>query len=284
MSTTADDLVIDHVTIAGSDLASLEAAFVEAGVEPEYGGEHDALPTHMSIVGFGDGTYVELIAKASSEETAPFWDWEMEANAGPCAWAIRSMDVARDADVLRERGIAVDGPRAFSRDRPDGATCEWKLAFLGEGDPGTLLPFLIEDVTPRSRRVRPTPSTADAGLAGVDAIVIAVEDADAAAEPFKRGFDLPSPDRTTVETGPFAGTVVEWDDAPVVLVAPGANDPLAERLRAIGVGPCGFVFRANDPAAARDRFGPVEFCQLGSREVAVINPDGAEGIKYLCLD
>ncbi len=279
----ADEVRIDHVTIAGTELSALEAAFRNAGIDPEYGGEHDSLPTEMSIVGFADGTYLELIAKTTPSATASFWDHEMDANAGPSAWAIRSADIDRDVSLLRERGIAVDGPHSFSRDRPDGSTSEWRLAFLGEGDPGTELPFLIEDVTPRRRRVEPTPSAVDAGLAGIETVVIAVSDLDVAATAFEQAFDQPVSHQTMVETGPFAGHHVEFPRLSVVLVAPDETGPLADRLQSIGEGPCAFVLATDDAAVARNRFDSTETCPLGSEEVAVIDPQQVGGIEYLCL-
>ncbi|MCU4924370.1 VOC family protein [Halobacteria archaeon AArc-dxtr1] len=277
-----DGVSIDHVTIAGSSLAELETAFSDAGIDPEYGGEHDGLPTHMSIVGFEDGTYLELIAKAAPE-TAPFWDDAMENDAGPCAWAARSADLDADIARLRENGIAVDGPHPYTRDRPDGEPAEWRLAFLGDGEPGKLLPFLIEDVTPRERRVSSTPSAAEAGLTGIETVVLAVEDVDAAVDAVRRAFDAPDPDRLVVDAGPFAGTVVAFGDLPAVFVEPNPDDPLAERLAAHGPGPCGFVVETDDPETARERFGAADRSQLGAREVDVIEPDCIGGIEYLCL-
>lgn len=280
----SSEIVIDHVTIAGADLSVLEAAFQDAGIDPEYGGEHDGLPTEMSIVGFDDGTYIELIAKTTPSETAAFWDREMDTNAGPCAWAIRSTDLSRDISLLRERGIAVDGPHAFSRDRPDGSTSEWTLAFLGDGDPGTRLPFLIEDKTPRSRRVEPTPSATSAGLAGVETVVIAVDDLDAASAVFERAFDHPRPEFITVNTGPFAGRHAEFPALSVVLVTQEhQTDRLAERLRVVGDGPCAFVLATSDDDVARERFRTSQVCPLGSQDVAVIDPNQVGDIAYLCL-
>lgn len=284
MTGVSNDVVIDHVTIAGTDLSALEAAFQNAGIDPEYGGEHDGLPTEMSIIGFDDGTYIELIAKTTPSETAAFWDREIDTNAGPCAWAIRSTDLSRDISLLRDRGIAVDGPHAFSRERPDGSISKWTLAFLGDGDPGTRLPFLIEDITPRNRRVEPTPSARSAGLGGIETVVVAVDDLDAVSAVFERAFDVPSPEYTTVETGPFAGSHAEFSALPVVLVTPEhETGPLAGRLRAVGDGPCAFVMAPNNGDTARERFRTTQVCSLGSRDVAVIDPDQVGDIAYLCL-
>ncbi len=282
---TLDEIRIDHVTFAGRELSRMADAFAGIGIEPEYGGGHDSLPTHMSIVGFDDGTYIELIAKREPTEPSPYWDEAIDGDAGPCAWAIRADELDRTVDRLRRAGIEVDGPRSFGRDRPDGTTAEWKLAFLGDGEPGELLPFLIEDVTPRSSRVRPTPSASGSELEGIETVVIAVEDLDRATEAVRLAFDLPKPDRAAVETGPFAGTTALFDEFPAVLLAPApGSGVIADRLERFGTGPCAFLLATSDTDAATDRFGSLQPCSLGSRTVHVVDPDHIGGLAYLGIE
>lgn len=280
---TDDGVPIDHVTIAGSDLERLERAFERLGIDPEYGGSHDGLPTHMSIVGFEDGSYIELIAKDTTG-TSPYWNDAMDADAGPCAWAARSENIDADVETLRANGVPVEGPDPYSRDRPDGATARWQLAFVGEGEPGSLLPFLIEDETPRERRVEPTPSAADAGLVGIDSAVIAVSDLESATATVETAFDESSPERESVTTRPFAGTVASFSDVPIHLVEPTDSDPLMDRLETVGDGPCGFVLEAARLEPIRNRISSMRRVQLGTDTVSLIDPDALDGLAFLCLN
>ena len=280
--TASDGVQIDHVTIAGSDLDRLEAAFESVGIDPEYGGSHDEMPTHMSIVGFDDTTYIELIAK-DEVGTAPLWNDAIESNAGPCAWAARSSDIARDASRLDAAGVPVDGPDDYSRERPDGQLCRWKLAFLGAGEPGSVLPFLIEDETPLERRVQPTPSAAAAGFVGIDSVVIAVGDLETSVSTFRTAFEGADPTSRSVSSGPFAGSVASFPDLPVHLVEPTAGGALSERLDTIGDSPCAFVLEASSLETVREHVGELQRQPLGTESTFVIDPDAIGGLEYLCV-
>ncbi len=76
-------------------------------------------------------------------------------------------DVAAEAQHLSGLGIGVRGPVPMTRSRADGRVVEWDLAFVGDGEPGTQLPFIIRDRTPRDWRVAPSASVPDGPLAGV---------------------------------------------------------------------------------------------------------------------
>lgn len=278
----SDDLVqIDHVSVAGRSLSRMEEAFADVGLNPVYGGRHDALPTHMSILGFDDGTYIELISKYTNDQPSPYWDGAIEGDAGPCAWAIRATDIDTMADRLRSAGITIDGPRKFSRDRPDDTAVEWWLAFPGDGDPGELLPFLIEDITPRDWRVSPTPSASDSELTGVHSVLLAVPDIEPAVDAFGAAFDLDEPDLTTVNSGPLAGTVAPLPAASATLLEPEASGPIADRLDRFGTGPCAIILETVDRAASEDRFGGLELVTLGALDVHLIDPERFGGIGYL---
>jgi len=114
----------------------------------------------MALLGFDDGSYVELIApqQPGSADSTSGWGKKMAENAGVCAWAVGSADIKDELERLSRLGIATGRARAGSRKKPDGAVLQWETATLGKGDPGATLPFLIQDHTPCSLRVQPSAS------------------------------------------------------------------------------------------------------------------------------
>jgi hypothetical protein len=163
---------IDHVVIAGSNLAQLRAAFESIGLTPDEGGVHADGQTHNALIGFADGSYLELIAPTPGN-IAPnhAWSESMRMNAGVCAWAIRSSDIQADVVLYRSRGITVGDPTPGGRTRPDGVRLEWVTAKLGNEPLGSMLPFLIQDVTPREWRV-PRTKSVEGLMKGVADILI----------------------------------------------------------------------------------------------------------------
>src|SRR5205807_845756 len=132
------NLQIDHVTVAGSDLALLQRAFAEAGLPTDYGGLHSNGVTHMALLGFEDGSYLELISTVKAGAPSPWWPRQIVEDGGPCAWCARVDDLAAECARLSGLGILVQGPTSFHRERPDGARVEWDLAFLGTGERGAV--------------------------------------------------------------------------------------------------------------------------------------------------
>ena len=282
MPLAPESLVIDHVTVAGSELSHLEAAFKTFSIAPIYGGEHNHNPTHMSMVGFEDETYVELIAKAEAGDVS-YWEDAMDHDLGPCAWAIRSDDLEQDINRLESTSVQVDGPHRYSRTRTDGTTIEWSLAFLGSGEPGAVLPFLIEDHTPRSERIQPTPSATRAGLTGIEAVIIAVSNIDSAINRLSTVIADPEPTVESVGSGPLAGDIATFADVPVLLVAPHDHTWLAERIRKHEDGTCGFVFQTDGSETISNTVEDLTWRSLGQHEIAVIDPAAVGGLRYLCV-
>jgi len=226
----------------------------------------------MAVVGFPDGSYIELISTVEPGAVSPVWDAAIRTAAGPTAWAARTGSIADDVERLRRAGIPVRGPERWSRRTPEGRTAEWELAFPGTGPPGSLLAFLIQDTTPREWRVRPTPGVEDTGLQGVGHVIVLCPDALAAGKYVATAYDLPEP----APQPPFAlagmGVRLQWISgssvcpaAPAVgpesgrrvvecpdeAAAAEARDaahatPAADarrRLRALGVAPAAFLLR-----------------------------------------
>lgn len=244
------DLRLDHVTVASRDLDALRDAFERSGMPTEYGGRHSNDVTHMAVVGFRDGTYLELVSAFDADAHSPLWHDPIHGDGGPCAWAIEVDDIAAGSEALRERGVAVDGPHDYEREREDGTLVEWELAFLGDGDPGATLPFLIEDRTPRAYRVTPTADLADSAVAGVETVVLAVRDRERAVDRFRTAFDLADPRRA--EDADLQADLAVFPDAPVAVAEPAGRGWLADRLDAFGPRPAAYLL-------ARDRDAETPF-------------------------
>src|SRR5437667_9181970 len=114
------DLKIDHFTIAGRDLAQLDQLFSNLGMTTDYGGLHSNGITHMSLLGFDDGSYIELISTLETGKKSPLWNGHISNNGGPCAWAVEVDDIHAEAARIASLGLPVKGPLYYNRKRPDG--------------------------------------------------------------------------------------------------------------------------------------------------------------------
>jgi hypothetical protein len=162
----------DHAVIVVPALAEAIATFLDAGFVVVPGGRHDTIPTENALIGLADGSYIELLAMRDGEAREEV----RRATRDPARWA-RHLDgasavarrflprlgredgvvdvalagerLARFASESRRRGFEMTGPVAFGRARPDGESLAMELLFPA----ADYLPFLIEDRTPRERRV-----------------------------------------------------------------------------------------------------------------------------------
>ncbi len=255
---------IDHVTLAGPSLVDLRRRVQASGLPTEYGGPHSNGVTHMDLLGFLDGSYLELISKVEgSRDFSPLWNTAIERSGGPCAWAVRVEDIDAEVNRLRGRGVPVAGPEPYFRERPDGQRVEWRLAFPGEGDPGSVLPFLIEDTTPRARRTMPSTvleswaadDVSPCRVTGVAAVVLAVRDIEATIGLFRLAYDVPPPR--------FHAGVAAFDEIPVILETvvaaldateeAGVSRSITARLTEFGDAPSRFLLGVNSLKTARGR-------------------------------
>jgi len=237
-------LKVDHVTVAGRDLDRLAEAFDRVGLDVEYGGRHSNGVTHMSVVGFRDGSYVELISTVDPDEESPWWNGPIRRDGGPCAWAIRVDDIETVSADIAGWGIAVDGPNQYERVREDGTSVEWDLTTLGEAELGSTLPFLISDRTPRERRVRPTGGLAESPIRGVDTVILGVPDIEAAIEEFETAFDMSDPHRGDDKT--LSAAVASYPTQPVALAEPREEGWLADRIAEFGPRPIAYLLGSDE--------------------------------------
>lgn len=272
-------LRIDHVTIAGAELAKLEQSFAGVALVTDYGGPHSNQITHMALLGFNDGSYIELIStlQPGQKETA-FWGEHIIGNGGPCAWAVQVDDVAAEAARVATVGIPVSGPFYYQRRRPDGVLVEWDLAFLDDKGAGAMLPFIIKDITPREWRVQPSASVANAPLTGVTTVLLGVPNLPAAVTLFRKVYGWPEP---LVQEEPALGArLAHFAGTPVVLAAPLAEQgELPARLARFGPSPWANLLGTPDFEAACAQFMLTPAGRWFNRPVAWFDSDRLHGIR-----
>ena len=247
MLLTAEQLKIDHVTVAGKDLKTMMNNLADVGLHCEYGGPHSDRVTEMALMSFPDGSYLELIAPLANADKQALevyvWGKRMTEDAGPCAWAVRTPDLANEVKRLQTAGVSVKPQVRSGRERPDGKRLEWEMVQIGEEPRGTFFPFAIQDLTPRQNRVflSGKPTTKD--FSGVARVVIAVRNLKDSVKRYRDAYALPSPIEE-VDTE-FGAHLALFTDSPVVLAAPLNPDSwLTNRLEQFGEGPCAFILAA----------------------------------------
>ena len=228
------NLQLDHVAFGWSNHSEIIEILRKVGLDPEYGGEHADGTTQMSLLGFADGTYLELISPIG-ETTPERWPEFLTTNGGPCAFAVSEDDAAEAAKRAINAGIPVDGPHRGGREREDGTYIEWDECYLGAGDARSVLPFVVADRTPRSYRVTPTPAVSNGSLTGIAEVIVAVADLSRWLETVERLYRLPAP--YVRDDRGFNARVARFPGSPLTLAEP-SDGTLADRLNRYGPAPC----------------------------------------------
>ncbi|WP_256300056.1 VOC family protein [Haloarchaeobius salinus] len=257
------DIRIDHVASAWADREAGEAACDAVGLPTTYGGEHADGTTDMSIVGFPDGSYLELITNTGEAQPSR-WPVFIAGDAGPAAWCVEVDDLRSALTRALDAGVRVAGPDRDGRERPDGVYVEWETAILGDSL-GATLPFVIEDRTPRRYRITPDPQLVDSPLVGISEVVVLTDDATALTRPFDRLFGVPRPE--AVDADEFGARLHRFAGAGVALAEP-AGDRLRDRLDEFGPAPCAVLVETPDLDAAGEAFSLTNPVAWGHDRVA----------------
>jgi catechol 2,3-dioxygenase-like lactoylglutathione lyase family enzyme len=177
-------LRLDHVVILVHDLEAAQAQYRDAGFTLVYGGQHTGGHTHNALIVFQDGSYLELLAPTNStmlqnedyKRPGSFLSW-FAAGAGFGGFALHSSDLLAEVTRIRQHNIQISLGEG-GRKRADGQALHWRSGFL---DSGLLLPFYIEDVTPRTLRVSDDPmhTTHPNGARGMHTVIISSSQFDA---------------------------------------------------------------------------------------------------------
>ncbi|MGD0509637.1 MAG: VOC family protein [Terriglobales bacterium] len=270
-------LELDHVSICGSNLDALSQAFAGVGLNPDLGGPHGNGITQMASIGFDDASYIELIAPIKPGATAGSnWARYLSEDAVTCAWAVGTNVLLQEVDRLKNAGIAVKAPESGSRKRPDGMSIEWKTADVGPGTPGSTLPFIIEDQTPRAWRVQTSDSVKGAPVYGVENVVLGVNNLDAAIALFRKAYGWADP---LIETQKDFGKLAYFPGEPVILAAPSGGGWLSDRLAKYGETPVAYLLGTRDFAGATRKYRLSGNKTWFGQKVAWFDPGRLKGVR-----
>lgn len=168
---------IDHIVIAAPDLEAMRATFEALGFNVVGGGRHP-IGSYNCLIGLQDGAYVELLSFYEPSPNHYWWEAVHRRGGGLIDFCLRTDDIRGDYAVFERQGVEMSPLVGLSRLRFDG----YQLAWLNNEIYGRyqgLIPFIIEDETPREERV-PKENEHENGVTGIDAITLAAGDIDLA--------------------------------------------------------------------------------------------------------
>ncbi|NUY04499.1 VOC family protein [Paraburkholderia sp. JPY432] len=250
-------LSLDHIVIRVQDLEQTIADFTTLGFTVQRGGTHADGATHNALIGFADGSYVELIAFLREAPEHRWWDASHGIGDGFVDFALLPQSVASTIAAARERGLSYDGPFAGGRVRPDGERLEWQIGKPSSAD----LPFLCGDLTPRRLRVAEGDVRHHAnGARGVGNITLAVNDLNASLARYRALLGEPGVQRAPLPGYEIELAILALGTTTLTLASPtchtrepavGLAADLRRRLAARGEGVFAVALETNVDNAAR---------------------------------
>jgi xanthine/CO dehydrogenase XdhC/CoxF family maturation factor len=227
---------LDHLVILVGNLDRAVRDYAGLGFSVTPGGEHADGLTHNALIPFRDGSYLELVAFVDPEDPRDnVWGWRpfLSSGGGLIDYCVASDDLLDDSRRLEERRLGVDGPTDGGRRLPDGTEIRWRVARIRQD--GRLLPFLIEDVTPRSLRVPGGPRAEHPnGATGIARLELAAAEAGEATRDLAALLGAP------------ADTGLRLGDCELSPVSRG--DEAGRRLASSGAGPLAVELATGAPA------------------------------------
>ncbi len=163
---------LDHIAVVVLNLNTAVKKYEQQGFKIIQGGKHPK-GTHNALISLADGTYIELIAFYEPNSEHPWWS-KAEQGGGLVDFCFGTNDISADLLRFREAGVNMSDATPGGRIRPDGFQISWLLSMPDARHRG-LIPFLIEDKTPRDERV-PKETTHQNQATGIGTITIAVDE------------------------------------------------------------------------------------------------------------
>jgi hypothetical protein len=142
--------LLDHVLLGCGDLdRGIDFVEQHTGVRAAFGGVHPGRGTRNALLSLGERRYLEIIAPDPKQDRIEQFAQKQVAQLKQLSsprligWAAHPGDLENFATNFRQAGIAFDGPRPGSRQRPDSELLQWKILNLKDEKNGQL-PFFIE--------------------------------------------------------------------------------------------------------------------------------------------
>ena len=164
---------IDHIVIATHSLERASETYRKLGFTVVDGGRHP-YGSYNALIGFADGSYIELIGFYEDSPAHPWWTLLNERGGGLVDFCLATDDIESDLAALRSQGVAAGELTEGGRARPDGYEVRWINNKVGGAWQG-LIPFIIEDVTPRHERLPRERKHAN-GVTGIHTLSLATID------------------------------------------------------------------------------------------------------------
>jgi hypothetical protein len=138
-------MLLDHFILGCNDLDhGIACVEQRTGVRAVFGGVHPGRGTRNALLSLGERRYLEIMAPDPAQQVTPQISRLSELkDPRIVGWAAHPGDLEKFSAHLREASISFEGPRAGSRQRPDGKLLHWKTLTLTDDQAG-LLPFFIE--------------------------------------------------------------------------------------------------------------------------------------------
>ena len=156
-----------------SDLDELTASFAALGFNVVGGGRHP-IGSYNRLIGLQDGAYIELLSFYEPSPKHYWWDALHEKGGGLIDFCAQTDDIRADYAVFKAEGVDMSPLVGLSRVRFDGYHLSW-LNNEVYGEYQGLIPFIIEDQTPREERV-PAENRHDNRVTGIDRITLVARD------------------------------------------------------------------------------------------------------------
>jgi glyoxalase-like protein len=224
------------------------------------GGRHPR-GTHNALIGFSDGSYIELLAFLDPIPDHRWWPTR-QRGGGLVDFCMATDDLPADMDAFRKAGVKMSDVFPLSRQRPDGYTVRWVLSVPGDAF-NRAVPFLIQDETPRDERL-PSERRHPNRVTGVQSLTSVTDDA-AAVQRWFSGVSRNSAEPIQRDDLDAAGVRLRVGRHILDYVTPrGSAGPLSEWLRVEG--PSLYAVRLTADGA---RPGPLDASKLRRARFAV---------------
>ena len=164
---------IDHIVIAGPELGALTETYKSLGFAVVGGGKHP-IGSYNNLIGLADGAYIELLSFYEDSPNHYWWGAVHGRGGGLIDFCMQTDDIRGDYAIFQAGGVEMSPLVGLSRVRVDG----YQLAWLNNeiyGQYQGLIPFVIEDETPREERVPREIQHANQ-VSGIDTITLVAPD------------------------------------------------------------------------------------------------------------